>query len=450
MRFLGCDYNLLASRHGRLTAFFFLYLTEGIPNGFAMTAMVTQMRRQGIEPGQIALFTAAFSIPWAFKWLMGPVVDLFYSDRLGRRRLWIMAMQIMMCATLLAALPFATNGVNVAVLSVLIIVHNVFAATQDVAIDALACGTLPEHERGTANGLMFAGAFCGSAVGGAGVLGLLSAGVPFGLTFPVVCGVILCVTCFITLHVREARIGDALPVVGSRFTALALALREYWRNAFAGFFGTRSAVVGIFVAILPMGAYAFSMSVSNSLSVEMGFSNGFMAKMGILGTLIAASGSIAGGFLSDRFGRRRMLAFYAVGTAVPTLILAWAMYHEGWIMPLDLKQVAPIEPSRFLFWVNVATGLVYGLFTGMLQGTRPALFMDVCSPKVAATQFTAYMALLNVVIGYSNFWQGQLVMKLGYPMIFTIDALLGLLFILLLPLMDKHPGFASKEEQSHG
>jgi hypothetical protein len=40
--------NPLASRSGRLAAFFALYLTEGIPLGFTATAIATQMRRRGI------------------------------------------------------------------------------------------------------------------------------------------------------------------------------------------------------------------------------------------------------------------------------------------------------------------------------------------------------------------------------------------------------------------
>ena len=43
--------NLLASKKGRLAAFFFLYMTEGIPLGFTATAVATRMRRQGLEHG---------------------------------------------------------------------------------------------------------------------------------------------------------------------------------------------------------------------------------------------------------------------------------------------------------------------------------------------------------------------------------------------------------------
>ncbi len=94
--------NLLATRRGRLFAFFSLYMTEGIPLGFAATAIATQLRRQGIGPAEIGAFVASFYLPWAFKWAFGPFVDVFRSRRFGHRRAWILGTQVMMAATLLS------------------------------------------------------------------------------------------------------------------------------------------------------------------------------------------------------------------------------------------------------------------------------------------------------------------------------------------------------------
>ncbi len=97
--------DLLATRKGRLTTFFLLYVTEGIPLGFTATAIATQMRRQGLGPAAIGMFVGSLYLPWAFKWLVGPFVDTFSSDRFGRRRLWILLTQLGMAATLLVAMP---------------------------------------------------------------------------------------------------------------------------------------------------------------------------------------------------------------------------------------------------------------------------------------------------------------------------------------------------------
>jgi len=131
------------------------------------------------------------------------VVDLVYSDRLGRRRAWIVACQCGMMLTLLAAMPvdFSTRFT---LFTWIILAHNAFGAVQDVAIDALAVSTLREDERGLGNGLMFAGANVGQAVGGAGVLFLTRFVPSFNLTFVMVVAAIASITLGVTLRQRAA------------------------------------------------------------------------------------------------------------------------------------------------------------------------------------------------------------------------------------------------------
>src|SRR5262249_6792483 len=161
--------NLLATRRGRLAAFFFLYVTEGIPLGFAVTAVATQLRRQDVGPAEVGAFVASFYLPWAFKWAFGPLIDVFVSDRLAPRPGLVLVTQVLMAFTLLSTVGLKLPE-QLALFTAVLLVHNTFGAMQDVAIDALAVSTLAETERGLANGLMFAGAVIGQAVGGSGVL----------------------------------------------------------------------------------------------------------------------------------------------------------------------------------------------------------------------------------------------------------------------------------------
>ena len=72
-----------------------------------------------------------------------------------------------------------------------------------------------------------------------------------------------------------------------------------------------------------------------------------------------------------------------------------------------------------------------------MYGTRAALFMDLTNPRVAATQFTLYMALTNLTLSYSSQWQGYAVDHVGYPNTLMIDAAVGLVCLLLLPFISK-------------
>jgi len=430
--------NLLQTRTGRLTAFFLLYMTEGIPLGFTATAIATQMRRQGLSPSEIGAFVGALYLPWAWKWAIGPIVDSIYSDRLGRRRMWIVGAQLGMIATLLALLPidFTTD---LALYTSLIIAHNIFGATQDVAIDALAVNTLSESDRGVANGLMFAGAYLGQTVGGAGVLFLI----PYiGLrgSFVAVAAAIGAVTLTVSVGLREKpgepRTGDASPVA-----RVWSDMRAFLVGSVKAMFGSRVALAALVVALLPAGAQALTLSLSSNLAVELGMSDSEIGTLSLYGTVIAAVGCVAGGWVSDRFGRRKTLAAFLVGTAVPTAWLAYEMQRHGWIAPVPLDAPdRPAVPAALVtvFWI---ASLTHAVFTGLMYGIRTALYMDVTTAAVAATQFTAYMAMLNVVTTYSAWWQGVSLERWGYPATLAADSALGLVCIAVLPLTRtlRHP-----------
>lgn len=425
--------NLLATRRGRLAAFFFLYLTEGIPLGFTATAVATQMRRQGLGVAEIGAFVGSLYLPWAFKWAIGPFVDVLSSDRWGRRRMWIVIAQVLMVSTLLVALPVDFTA-QVKLFTALILIHNVFGATQDVAIDALAVNVLHENERGLANGLMFGGAYLGQAIGGSGVL-FLTPLTGFQPTYLFVAAFILSVTLLVALPLQEPPGPPRPPAEGPPLAVAGRRIRGFALDSLRAFVGTRGAKVGVLFALLPAGAYALGLALQSNLAVELGLDDRNIGLLNLWSTILSALGCVAGGWLSDRFGRRRMLALYLVGTAIPTLVLAYAMRNAGWIMPVDPRapdRPFPPEALVAMFW---AMTLAYSVFQGLMYGTRTALFMDVTDPKVAATQFTAYMAMLNLVISYTATWQGAALARWGYPVTLTLDSVAGLAGIALLPFM---------------
>ncbi len=285
--------NLFASSRGRLVGFFCLYLTEGIPLGFAATAVATQLRRQGVGPAEIGAFIGSFYLPWAFKWAFGPVVDVFSSERLGRRRGWILGTQIAMVATLLSTM-FLKLPEQLGLFTIILLVHNTFAATQDVAIDALAVNTLAEHERATANGFMFAGANIGQMIGGAGSL-FLASYLDFQATFVFVSGAILLVTVFVVLPLKEAAGPVRVRPEGSAWRAAQRQLSDFAITSFRSFLGTRRAFAGLFMALLPPGAMCMGLALQSNLAVELGMNDDTVAWLNLWSTFLGAAGCIVGG-----------------------------------------------------------------------------------------------------------------------------------------------------------
>lgn len=585
--------NLLASKWGRLIAFFCLYVTEGIPLGFTATAIATQLRRSGVGPKEIGFFVGWLYFPWAWKWVMGPVVDLFYSRKLGARRGWIIGMQIMMVGTLMCCVPLELNGDNLTLLTSIILIHNFFCATQDVAIDALACNTLQPEERGLANGLMFAGQTLGIPLGGACVLYLIGGiewlpmlqdGIPFEQAYYFVAGCILMVTIFVALPMREEPLDRPEPnserlaeiqkelsdfrtdrisfppfvdlilgllvgLAGSRILTVILyaidaatafpplepvlpyldlilalctsacfrafrvstylfygllgtmrfvlprqveksadsvrvELVDYLITAVRSFFGSRLAFAALILAVIPAGAAALNLALQKTLAVELGMTDKQIANLEIISSVVWAACCVAGGLISDRIGHLKSLAVFLVLMSIPTLWLGFEMERQGYIMPVEVAQadvksdaaassngvegrsddedageaiaagteLAEAETkigsekagSAADFSSNVPEGLVdsfwwavmfYMAAQGLMYGTRTAVFMQISNPAVAATQFTAYMAMMNLVTAYSAWWQGVVIEGWGYPITLYIDASTGLVCLAVLPFL---------------
>ena len=434
--------NLLATRRGRLAAFFLLYVTEGIPLGFAATAVATQLRRQDVGPAEIGAFVGSFYLPWAFKWAFGPFIDVFASDRLGRRRGWIIVTQILMALTLMSTVLLKLPE-QLALFTLVLLLHNTFGAMQDVAIDALACNTLAENERGLANGLMFAGASIGQALGGSGVL-FLSGVTGFQPTFFFVAGAILAVTAFVVLPMREAPGAPRMVVAGvSRAVAAAREMRGFAIESFRSFLASRGAYLGLAFALLPSGAMCLGLALQSNLAVELGLDDDQVAWLNLWSSVISAAFMVLGGMLSDRYGRRRTLALYIALMSLPVFYLMTVLQAHGWVMPVTQSaKNGPVPAAALVTALWVAT-LAYAVAQGLMYGTRSAIFMDVTNPAVAATQFTAYMALLNLSIAYSAAWQGIAIEALGYPMTMAIDAIAGLACLALLPWMRSVRGNAA-------
>ncbi|MDP7455934.1 MAG: hypothetical protein QGF62_05105, partial [Gammaproteobacteria bacterium] len=73
--------SLLDRSKGRFFAFGILYISEGILVGFTSTAMVAFMRREGLSLEQIGTFVALLYLPWTFKWVWAPLIDIVKLQR---------------------------------------------------------------------------------------------------------------------------------------------------------------------------------------------------------------------------------------------------------------------------------------------------------------------------------------------------------------------------------
>jgi len=412
--------NLLDTRNGRFLTFGLLYVSEGIPYGFTSVAMVAFMRQQGMSLEAIGAFSAALFLPWAFKWAWAPLIDLIRLDRWGGRRAWILACTSMMLVTLLVVGTLDAEQ-HFQWLLAMVIVHNVFCATQDVAIDSLAVSTLQEDERARGNGFMFAGQYFGIMMGG-GAAVFVSGLVGFQGSLAYVATLSLVNLVFVLLFVRDPGVRPAATREADFLQKLVAHLVGFVKEVYASFWRSgRGPILGTAFALLPCGAMALAYAILNTIQVDYGLDETRIAQLQVSNTIASGLGCLLGGFIADRFGAKLTVAAAFAMTALVTFALASQISLAG------LTAVAPL-----VFFGSI---ILHGFFFGMSYGARNAIFMGMTNPAVAATQFTAYMGMSNLAVSIGNYWQGMVAERMGYAEALYLDAAIALGVLCLVPFL---------------
>jgi PAT family beta-lactamase induction signal transducer AmpG len=356
-------------------------------------ALTLEFKRMGMDAAAIGAFAGTILLPWSWKFLVGPLVDNLRLRRFGARKQWIVFAQIGMllslCAALLCMPQFIAGGiVGLGLFTGLMILHNVFAATQDVAIDALACSILRKDERGLANGVMFGSAQAGQAIGGSGVLALKEASGSFGLATLLVPLLLTCILIGVLTLVRE-RAEEEPEIVEASEPGLARVrgqLASYLLIIAKTIFGSIRGILGFCLALLPMGGMALSMVASTIITPSLGMQDGEIAQLNLVCTAIWVPACLSGGWLSDRFGRRLTLGIFCALSILPGIWIGWQLKQAGWDHPPEaVEGVWPRETELIRLWWMAA--LVFSVFHGLLYGIKTAFFMDIVNPRIAGTHY---------------------------------------------------------------
>ena len=199
--------SLAENKMRRYVSLCILYVAQGLPSGFANVAFVAFLVTNGIAVEQIAILFATVYLPWTFKFIWGPVIDMIRFPQFGIRRPWILFAETGMIISLSTLLFVPDLVASIQLVTILLFIHNLFSSLQDVSVDALAVDILEPDEVATVNGLMFAAKRGGIIFGGA-VLGMMV--VPFGIKSAIMVQLpLLILIMMLPLFLRE-RPGDRL------------------------------------------------------------------------------------------------------------------------------------------------------------------------------------------------------------------------------------------------
>lgn len=385
-----------------------LYFAQGLPFGFQANALPLYLSDLGLSKTKIGLL-GALALPWSLKFLWAPFVDRFGSPRFGRRKSWIVPMQLLLAATCAAAALIPLSNETLIPFLLLILLTNVWAATQDIAVDGLAVDLLSAKELGAGNSAQVVGYKLGMIVGG-GLLVALAAKLGWASNFQamaLLCLVALTVVLFVkepapaasekaeVLTTRElfARIKDIVSQPGARWVLLAAASYKIGETLAEAMFG-------------------IWLKEEHHIAKEQ-----IALWIGTWGVVASLSGSFLGGILATRLPLARAVMITAALRVIP-LVAQWAL-AAGLGTPGETT-VIPITCGEHFFGGALTTAMF-------------ALMMSQVDRRIGATHFTVLASIEVIGKAGPRLASGFLVDTLGYQPVFALGAAFAVAFLFVVP-----------------
>ena len=390
-----------------------LYFAQGLPFGFQAKALPVYLRSQGVSLKAIG-FVGALALPWVLKALWAPLVDRYGSERLGRRKSWILPMQASMA--LACALAALVPPDNLPTLLGLVFLINLCAATQDIAVDGLAVDLLGPHELGWGNSAQVMGYKLGMLTGG-GLLVWASGSMGWRGLFLAMSALVLAVL-VVAAAFREPR-------PSARGDAQAQA-RPDWREM-AQRLWVAARLPGTRWLLLFIGTYKLGEGMVDALFkpflVDAGFTPAQIGLwVGVWGMMASLLGSALGGLLATRMPLLGALALTVCLRVVP-------LGGEWWLATSSVSEPAVIA-------VTMAEHLCGGALTTVMF----AFMMSRVDRRIGATHYTVLASVEVLGKAPGGPLAGVLATDAGwsYAQLFLLALVLSVAFVgLLLPLRQR-------------
>ncbi len=132
-----------------------LGFASGLPLALTGQSMQAWLTADGIDIATIG-FLSLVGLPYTFKFLWAPLMDRFELPWLGRRRGWIVLMQLAVAGAL-ALIAETSPGSALTVFAMLAGLIALLSASQDIVVDAYQTDLLTPEERGLGSSLYVLG-----------------------------------------------------------------------------------------------------------------------------------------------------------------------------------------------------------------------------------------------------------------------------------------------------
>ncbi len=413
----------------RLVIVFILGALSGFPWVLIGSAMTAWLQESGLTRSAIGFFGSVF-IVYALNFLWAPFLDSFkvpFLSKLGRRRSWILGMQIVLLFLVLS-IAFTNPNISLVWTSILALGIALSSATQDIAIDAYRIEVLTEAEKDkipAAAAMSTSGWWTGYSLPGAAALILSDqVGIEWKHVYLFLSLFIVGSIVFI-LSIQEPDSDKVIPNK-SRHLRLFQSIGIAVINPILEFFKRNGVTLALsillFIFSFKIGE-AFLGRMSIVFYKEIGFTNtdiGIYSKM--IGWWVIIIFSLVASVINIRFGLIKGLMISGIAMAATNLMFTW---------------IALIGPDKALF----AATIIVDNFTASFATVASVSFISYLTSRAyTATQYALMASLGNLGRTSIAAFSGALVdfLQGDWALFFVITALMVIPALLLLAYLSRH------------
>jgi len=364
----------------RLITFASLYFVQGAGLAYFRNFQKPYLNNLQVDPDVIGLISGLLLLPFILKIFIGILSDRVNLAGHGHRKPYIIL------GLLLAGLSFAGAGFvlpdrNLFLFSVLIILGSFSVTLFDSTTDGLAIDTTPKEDHGKVQGIMVGGRAAGIILLSL-LFGLLVERFSYRVVF-IIIGIMMLLPLVFVLRIREP--------------AQREGVRCFEWGAFKALTRPQFLLFAAYAVVYSVASFGIDGLITFFLSDRFNAAETIIGQYGSLRGIGAVVGSILGGFIIDRLGRR------SSSRAAILLISA-----GGVLIGLASSANALL-----------VMGLIWGLFWAFQETIFFALAMDLTDSRIAATMFAIMMAISNLGTAVGEGVATAMVDNIGFSAVFV-------------------------------
>ncbi len=414
----------------RYLTFFNLYFMQGVPSGFALSGLTNYMIGRGVSPSVVGTFVSVVGFPWIIQMLWGPFIDRYSRALFTHYKHWVVFSQLLAFGASLLLFSVQDPLRQTGLLTIIFFIHSLFATVQDASVDALAISLTPDREKGRVNGWMRCGLLLGISFGTAGLSLILH-----HYSFHHAVATLSLLLLFFTVLFILTPLMSKKDLQGSKQKqpeyphAAPASFRWVFTRLFRNLVSKQS--VAIFGAVF-IAYFCFSLfnrSTSFHLIHNLRWSDKelsvFQGGWGAAITLVVV---LCGGYLADKLHLKKM--YYITLSTLALFLVLFNLYLLSYSNNSIVK-------SGLLIWSLADPFFSVSCFP---------LLMAICDREVSGSQFTAYMAMINLADLLGALISGWLLQNMFPPAVgLSAGLILSVLLLILLTtqLKQRKPAFRS-------